>query len=98
MFRSTGLSVEGGEGGGGADANPFRDIKHPEQTEQRFGIGVMRYGEGQYGRRGFPGEKLTGGIYTCGLSMYRVVAMFEPSRHRGGIALLYWYYPILRSR
>ena len=37
----------------------------------------------------FQEKKLTDGIYTRGLSGYRVVVMPAPSRHRGGAALFY---------
>ena len=38
----------------------------------------------------FQETKLTDGIYTRGSAGYRVVAMSELIRQRGGVALLYW--------
>ena len=51
-----GPTVEGE--GGGVDADPFWDIQYPERKKRRFGIGVMRDGTSQYGRRGFPGDRI----------------------------------------
>ena len=41
----------------------------------------------------FHKTNLTDGIYTRGSEGYRVVATSVPSRHHGGIAILYWYSP-----
>ena len=39
------------------DNYPFWDIKYPERTERRFGVGVERYGTIKCGCRGIPGNK-----------------------------------------
>ena len=74
---------------GGGTSNPFRNVQHPERSEQGTGIRSARNVPVQIDRGVFQKTALTKRIYMCESSDYKVVATEAPNTPSGGVSVFY---------